>query len=70
MFFGASGTARTDSNGNFTMTGVAPGDYTLNARTSQIFTSSGDGGNMTFTMMRTDRSRRQRGHHRKPARSR
>jgi len=53
MFFGASGTARTDSNGNFTMTGVAPGDYTLNARSSQIFTSAGDGGNMTFTMMRT-----------------
>ena len=53
MLFGASGNARTDSNGNFTMTGVAPGDYTLNARTSQIFTSAGDGGNMTFTMMRT-----------------
>src|SRR5918993_430722 len=51
--FGATATARTDSNGNFTMTGVAPGDYTLNARTSQIFTSGGEGGNMTFTMMRT-----------------
>jgi protocatechuate 3,4-dioxygenase beta subunit len=49
---GATGSARTDKNGNFTLTGVAPGDYTLNARTSQIFTS-GDGNNMTFTMMRT-----------------
>lgn len=51
--FGAASTARTDKNGNFTLTGVAPGDYTLNARISQIFTSSGDGGAMTFTMMRT-----------------
>ena len=50
--FGASSTARTDANGNFTLTGVAPGDYTLNARTSQIFTSA-DGNNMSFTMIRS-----------------
>lgn len=49
-----SATARTDSNGNFTLTGVAPGDYTLNARMTQIFTSTGDGGNMTFTMLRSE----------------
>ena len=51
--FGASSTARTDANGNFTLTGVAPGDYTLNARTSQIFTSSADGNSMSFTMVRS-----------------
>ncbi|MDQ3417898.1 MAG: carboxypeptidase-like regulatory domain-containing protein [Acidobacteriota bacterium] len=51
--FGASSSARTDANGNFTLTGVAPGDYTLNARTSQIFTSSSDGNSMSFTMIRS-----------------
>lgn len=49
---GGGGSARTDKNGNFTITGVAPGDYTLHARITQIF-SSGDGGSMTFTMTRT-----------------
>ena len=54
LIFGGTATARTDSNGNFTLTGVAPGDYTLNARATQIFTSGGEGGNMTFTMMRSE----------------
>ena len=53
LFLGTA-TARTDSNGNFTLTGVAPGDYTLNTRTTQIFTSGGDGNAMTFTMMRSE----------------
>jgi len=33
------GTARTDRNGNFTMTGVAPGEYTLSARSTITMTS-------------------------------
>ena len=45
------GGARTDKNGNFTLNGVAPGDYTLNARGSTVMTS-GDGDRMVFTMTR------------------
>jgi hypothetical protein len=52
MVVGAS-SARTDKSGNFTMTGVAPGDYTLNARMTQVITSSGEGGMQMFTMTRT-----------------
>jgi protocatechuate 3,4-dioxygenase beta subunit len=48
-----AGSARTDKNGNFTMTGVAPGDYTLNARMTQVITSRGEGGMTAFTMTRT-----------------
>lgn len=45
--------ARTDKNGNFTLTGIAPGDYTLNARANQVISSGGDGNRMVFTMTRT-----------------
>ena len=45
--------ARTDKNGNFTIAGVSPGDYTLNARSTQIFTSGNERGAMTFSVMRT-----------------
>jgi hypothetical protein len=52
MIVGAS-SARTDKSGNFTMTGVAPGDYTLNARMTQVITGSSEGGMQTFMMTRT-----------------
>jgi protocatechuate 3,4-dioxygenase beta subunit len=45
--------ARTDNNGNFTLNGVAPGDYTLNARGMTVVTSSGDGNRMVFQMRTT-----------------
>jgi len=51
-----SATARTDKSGNFTLTSVPPGDYTLNAQTTTIVTSdnSGDGRRtMVFTMRTT-----------------
>lgn len=53
VFPGAS-VGRTDKNGNFTINGVAPGEYTLNARTSRIVTAerSGDGDRMVFAMTR------------------
>jgi protocatechuate 3,4-dioxygenase beta subunit len=50
LIFPSGGAGRTDKNGNFTLNGVAPGDYTLNARTMGIVTSDGD--RMTFTMTR------------------
>lgn len=51
LVFGPGSTGRTDKNGNFTITNVAPGDYTLQTRAVQIM-SSGDGNTMTFTMTR------------------
>jgi protocatechuate 3,4-dioxygenase beta subunit len=32
VFPTAGGSSRTDANGNFTLNGIAPGEYTLNAR--------------------------------------
>jgi carboxypeptidase family protein len=52
IVFPSGAAARTDKNGNFTLNSVAPGDYTLNARTTGIVSSSGDGDRMTFTMTR------------------
>jgi hypothetical protein len=52
LIIGPGHTARTDQNGNFTLNGVPPGDYTLTARGSIVVQSSGDGGSMTFTMSR------------------
>ena len=43
-----SGSARTTKDGQFTVNGVAPGEYLLNARSMRITTSEG-GGNMMFT---------------------
>ncbi len=40
--------ARTDKNGNFTLTGVAPGEYNLQTRAMSIM-STGDGNVMQFT---------------------
>lgn len=51
IMFPTGGSGRTDKSGTFTITGVAPGDYTLNARAMQIM-SSGDGDRMVFTMTR------------------
>jgi protocatechuate 3,4-dioxygenase beta subunit len=45
MMFGG---ARTDKNGNFTITNAAPGDYTLQSR-SMTFVTSGGGDNVMFT---------------------
>ena len=42
------GGARTDKNGNFTITNAAPGDYILQSR-SMTFVTSGTGDNMMFT---------------------
>jgi protocatechuate 3,4-dioxygenase beta subunit len=42
------GGARTDKNGNFTISNAAPGDYTLQSR-SMTFVTSGGGDNMVFT---------------------
>ena len=43
--------ARTDKNGNFTLNGVVPGEYTLQTRAMTIMTSSGGGGdNMMFAV--------------------
>jgi hypothetical protein len=52
FMLGGLNSARTDKNGNFTLTGVAPGDYTLNARATQIISSSSEGGTASFTMTR------------------
>jgi hypothetical protein len=39
--------ARTDQNGNFTLNGVAPGEYTLNARSTMVFSQTSSEGNRT-----------------------
>lgn len=44
-----AGAGRTDKNGNFTLTGLAPGDYTLQTRAMQI-TTSGGADMMTFSV--------------------
>lgn len=48
MFLGMGSSARTDKNGSFVMSNVAPGEYTLQTRTMQFMTS-GAGDTMTFT---------------------
>lgn len=48
--FSPLGQTRTDKNGNFTVPGVAPGDYTLRATGFRMNVSSGEGGDqMVFT---------------------
>ena len=45
-----AGTGRSDKNGAFTISNVAPGDYVLQSRSFQIqMSSSGGGDNMVFT---------------------
>ena len=53
VLFPSGGTSRTDQSGNFTLNGVAPGEYTLNAQGSQTITSSEGGRTMVFTMRTT-----------------
>jgi len=48
MMFGG-GAGRSDKNGSFTLSNVAPGDYILQTRAMQIMTT-GAGDNMTFSM--------------------
>lgn len=54
LVFPGGAAARTDKNGNFTLSSVAPGEYTLNARTTNFVTSDrrGDGERAVFTMTR------------------
>ena len=54
IVFPGGAAARTDKNGNFTLSSMAPGEYTLNARTSNIITTDrrGDGERAVFTMTR------------------
>lgn len=48
MMFSLGGSARTDKNGNFTLNGVAPGDYILQTRQVMTMTSMGGAGEMVF----------------------
>jgi protocatechuate 3,4-dioxygenase beta subunit len=51
IVFPSGGAGRTDKSGNFTLNGVAPGDYTLTARgTTTIEERRGDGDRMVFTV--------------------
>lgn len=52
IIFPSGSTARTDRNGSFTLNGVAPGDYTLNARGGGIVSTSNEGDRMVVTMTR------------------
>ena len=49
MVFPMLGSSRSDRNGQFTLNGVAPGDYTLQVRGTQIITSSAGGDTMMFS---------------------
>ena len=44
-----AGSARSDRNGQFTLNGVAPGDYTLQVRGTQMITTTGGGDTMMFS---------------------
>jgi protocatechuate 3,4-dioxygenase beta subunit len=49
--FGIGNSGRTDRNGNFTINGVAPGEYTLQTRGATVVqTQAGEGRTMVFTM--------------------
>ncbi len=48
-FMMLAGAARSDKNGSFTLSNVAPGDYTLQTRNVQVMTT-GAGDNMTVNM--------------------
>jgi Carboxypeptidase regulatory-like domain len=49
MFFGPGGTSRTDKDGNFTLTGVTPGEYSLQVQsTGGIFQTTANGNVMAF----------------------
>ena len=46
--FPLGGSARSDRNGQFTLNGVAPGEYTLQVRGTQTITTSAGGDTMVF----------------------
>ena len=46
--FPLGGSARSDRNGQFTLNGVAPGEYTLQVRGTQTITTSAGGDTMMF----------------------
>ncbi len=49
MIFGPGGTSRTDKDGNFTLTSVTPGDYSLQVQsTGGMFQATAGGGAMVF----------------------
>jgi hypothetical protein len=51
VMFGPGGTSRTNSDGQFTISGVAPGEYTLQLRSSgPMMTEVAGGGAMVFAM--------------------
>lgn len=49
MIFPMGGSARSDRNGQFTLNGVPPGEYTLQVRGTQVITSSAGGDTMMFS---------------------
>ena len=50
MFFPMMGSGRTDKNGQFSLTNIAPGDYTVHARGVQTMSSDSGGERVMFTM--------------------
>jgi protocatechuate 3,4-dioxygenase beta subunit len=55
MMFGPGGTSRTDKDGNFTLTGVTPGEYSLQVQsTGGIFQSTAGGNVMAFAFATSD----------------
>jgi protocatechuate 3,4-dioxygenase beta subunit len=53
MQFMPGGTSRTDANGNFTLSSVTPGEYSLQVQSMGGMISAA-GGNMTFTIRSSD----------------
>jgi protocatechuate 3,4-dioxygenase beta subunit len=53
--FSLGNSARTDKDGNFTISGVAPGEYLLQTRGMQVI-SAGEGRTMVFTVRTSDGS--------------
>lgn len=51
--FGLGTSGRTDQNGNFTIAGVAPGDYILQTRGAQVVQEVREGRTMVFTFSGT-----------------
>ena len=50
LMFPMAGSSRTDKNGQFTLSNIAPGEYTLHARGVQMVTTDSGGDRMVFTM--------------------
>ena len=55
MMFGPGGTSRTDKDGNFTLTGVTPGEYSLQVQsTGGMFQTTAGGNVMAFAFATSD----------------